>query len=114
MLLLNPNVRFMKGLGVRVEPMISWWDSHFPLSVISALKLWRSQMQEVKILWDIFKKKGQNEWKCKITDKQLIIRQFNSSTPKADIGIFTFSLISKCDKLTQIIIAVYMHYARNI
>ena len=23
MLLLNPNVRFMKGLGVRVEPMIS-------------------------------------------------------------------------------------------
>lgn len=46
--------------------------------------------------------------------KELIIRQFNSSTPKADIGIFTFFLISKCHKLTQFIIAVYMHYARNI
>lgn len=46
--------------------------------------------------------------------RELIKRQFNSSTPKADIGIFTFFLISKCDKLTQIIIAVYMQYARNI
>lgn len=59
-------------------------------------------MQVVKILWDILKKTRMNE-NVKQLIRELIIRQFNSSTPKADIGIFTFFLISKCHKLTQLL-----------
>ena len=39
--------------------------------------------------------------------REIIIRQFNSSTPKADIGIYTFFLISKCHKLTHYYSSIY-------